>query len=227
METVQTGSAGGMVLDLVAVVNANRGRLSELDGAIGDGDHGINMSKGFTAAGDRLSPPPPLGAALATLGQTLFDSVGGSMGPLYGAFFGAMSEALGDRTELDARTFSAMLGAGQSAVQDLGSAQVGDKTLLDALAPARAAFDRALEAGLPFAVCLERMTSAAEAGRDSTRDLIARVGRAARLGERSRGVLDAGAASCCLILGSLAGSLRRALVGRPAAEPGPDRPPAP
>ena len=96
-------------------------------------------------------------------------------------------------------------------IQEIGEARVGDKTLVDALAPASAAFDAALAAGRPFAECLARMAAAAEQGRDSTRDLVARVGRASRLGERSRGVLDAGATSCALLLQSTARSLEKAL----------------
>jgi dihydroxyacetone kinase-like protein len=210
---VRNAAAAGLVTELIAVINANRATLSEIDGAIGDGDHGINMSKGFTAAGERLaaSPPAGLGAALGVLGQTLVDGVGGSMGPLYGNFFLALSGALGERELVDAPAFSAMLGAGLAAIQEIGSAKVGDKTLLDALVPARDAFEAAIETGKPFAEALSEMAAAADRGRDSTRDMVARVGRASRLGDRSRGVLDAGATSCALLLGTMARTLRGAL----------------
>jgi phosphoenolpyruvate---glycerone phosphotransferase subunit DhaL len=210
---VKNAAAAGLVADLVATINANRAYLSEIDGAIGDGDHGINMSKGFTAAGERLaaSPPARLSAALGVLGETLVEGVGGSMGPLYGNFFLALSESLGDKELVDAPAFSAMLGAGLAAIQEIGSAKVGDKTLLDALVPARDAFDAAVKAGKPFAQALSEMAAAAERGRDSTKDLVAKVGRASRLGERSRGVLDAGATSCALLLGTMARTLRGAL----------------
>jgi dihydroxyacetone kinase phosphoprotein-dependent L subunit len=199
-----------VVTDLVAALNANRAYLSEIDGAIGDGDHGINMSKGFTAAGERLASAPAarLSGALATLGETLVEGVGGSMGPLYGTFFLSMSEVLGEREKVDGATFLAMLDAGLSAIQEIGSAKVGDKTLLDTLVPARDALAAALEARKPFEAALQEMVAAAEKGRDSTRDMVARVGRASRLGERSRGVLDAGATSCALILSTMAKSLR-------------------
>jgi phosphoenolpyruvate---glycerone phosphotransferase subunit DhaL len=212
MEKVRNDAAGFVVTGLIEVINANRAYLSEIDGAIGDGDHGINMSKGFSVAGDRLkSEPTGFSRALAVLGETLINDVGGSMGPLYGTFFGAMSEVLGDREFLDAPTFSAMLNAGLKAIQEIGGAKVGDKTLLDALAPASTAFDVALAAGQPFAECLGRMAAAAEEGKESTRDLVAKVGRSSRLGERSRGVLDAGATSCALLLQSTARSLEKAL----------------
>jgi phosphoenolpyruvate---glycerone phosphotransferase subunit DhaL len=213
MQSVATDRAGAVVLELAQAIQANRAYLSEIDGAIGDGDHGINMSKGFTTAAAVIGSGMALGPALARLGETLMEGVGGSMGPLYGAFFSSMAEVVGGRAELDAETFSGMLAAARSAVEELGGAKVGDKTLLDALVPAGAAFDQAHAAGLPFATCLERMAAAACAGRDSTRDLVARVGRASRLGERSRGVLDAGATSCCLILETFAGSFRRLLAG--------------
>lgn len=207
---IRNAAAQSVVTDLVAALNAQRAYLSEIDGAIGDGDHGINMSKGFTAAGERLaaSPAPRLSAALAVLGETLVEGVGGSMGPLYGGFFLAMSEALGEREVVDAEGLSAMLDAGLAAIQETGSAKVGDKTLLDALVPAREAFAAARKAGKPFPAALDEMTSAAEKGRDSTKDMVARVGRASRLGERSRGVVDAGATSCALILATMAKSLR-------------------
>jgi len=210
MAPVKNAAAGFAVADLVATINANRAYLSEIDGAIGDGDHGINMSKGFTVAGERLRDGSRgLSASLAVLGETLLDGVGGSMGPLYGGFFAAMAEALGEREWVDGPALSAMLAAGLSTIQDLGSAKVGDKTLLDTLVPAREAFDAALASGAPLEECLTRMVAAAEKGRDSTKELVARIGRAARLGERSRGVLDAGATSCCLILTSLASSLAK------------------
>jgi phosphoenolpyruvate---glycerone phosphotransferase subunit DhaL len=218
MQTIATGRAGSVVLDLVRTITANRAYLSEIDGAIGDGDHGINMSKGFTAAGARLAREPAgLGRALGVLGETLVNDVGGSMGPLYGAFFGSMSEALGEREFLDAAAFSAMLGAGLAAIQEIGGAKVGDKTLLDALVPARAAFDEAAAAGQPFAECLRRMAVAAEQGKASTAGMVAKVGRASRLGERSRGVLDAGATSCALLLGSMAATIGKALSGPESA----------
>jgi len=201
--------AGFIVTDLIDAIVANRAFLSEIDGKIGDGDHGINMAKGFLAAAQKLAPVPPLAAALAALGETLLEDVGGAMGPLYGTFFTHMAEVLADRPALDGPLFSAMLAAAEAAVQELGGAQVGDKTLLDTLAPARAAFDTAQRAGLSFAESLDRMAVAAREGRDST--LVARVGRASRLGERSRGKLDAGATSCCLILEAMARWLRGAL----------------
>jgi len=212
MESLRAADAGFVVTGLIEVINANRQHLSEIDGAIGDGDHGINMSKGFTAAGAKLAAAPAgLAGALGVLGEVLVNDVGGSMGPLYGCFFGAMSETLGDKAQVDAAAFGAMLGAGLAAIQEVGSAKVGDKTLLDALVPARDAFEAARGTGLPFAECLVRMAQAAEAGKESTRAMVARVGRASRLGERSRGALDAGATSCALLLGSMAKSIGGAL----------------
>jgi dihydroxyacetone kinase phosphoprotein-dependent L subunit len=202
--SVVLADAGGVVLELVAAINANRAWLSEIDGAIGDGDHGINMSKGFSQAAAAIGGCKDLPAALATLGDTLLSGIGGSMGPLYGTFFLDMAATIKDATVLDAALCSKMLHAGLAGVQDLGNAKVGDKTLLDTLVPALEAFDAQIA---NFAEALSAMSEAAEAGRDSTKDMVAKIGRAARLGERSRGVLDAGAASCCLILQTLAKGL--------------------
>lgn len=206
--SVVLAHAGGVVLELVAAINANRAWLSEIDGAIGDGDHGINMSKGFSQAAAAIGDGSGgLAAALHTLGDTLLSGIGGSMGPLYGTFFLDMAATIKDAAEMDAALCGKMLHAGLAGVVDLGSAKVGDKTLLDALVPALAAYDAQLAAGGSFAEALAAMSAAAERGRDSTKDLVAKIGRAARLGERSRGVLDAGATSCCLILQTLAAGL--------------------
>jgi dihydroxyacetone kinase phosphoprotein-dependent L subunit len=208
--SVALADAGGVVLELVAAINDKRAWLSEIDGAIGDGDHGINMSKGFTQAGAAIGGGSGgLPAAFNTLGDTLLSGIGGSMGPLYGTFFLDMAATLDGAATLDAPLFSAMLHAGLAGVQDLGGAKLGDKTLLDTLVPALAAFDAATAAGAPFATALDALSDAAERGRDATKDLAAKIGRAARLGERSRGVLDAGAASCCLILQTLAAGLKQ------------------
>ena len=212
MSGLPLAATGGLVPELVAVINANRAHLSEIDGAIGDGDHGINMSKGFTQAGAALgASPPPLPQALLVLSETLMEGIGGSMGPLYGTLFSAMADTLDGAAVLDGPLFGRMLHAALDGVEEIGSARPGDKTLLDALAPAITAFDTATAEGKSFADSLDAMAAAAERGRDATRDMIARVGRASRLGERSRGVLDAGATSCCLILQTLATGVKKRL----------------
>lgn len=205
--------AAWVVQDLVSTINQHRDWLSEVDGAIGDGDHGINMSKGFSLCGERLKQDPEtsLAAALDTLSITLMEGIGGSMGPLYGSFFMAMSTVLEGQPTLDRQLFLKALDEGIAAVQAIGEAKIGDKTLMDSLIPARDAFRLALGRDLPFPACLQAMQHAADTGRDSTRALQARIGRASRLGERSIGVLDAGACSCALILGSLAKSLQAGL----------------
>jgi dihydroxyacetone kinase phosphoprotein-dependent L subunit len=204
------------VADLIGVINTNRNYLSEIDGAIGDGDHGINMSKGFSQCGERLAKramPPSLPVSLADLSDALMGGIGGSMGPLYGSFFLDMSGVLEAHALLDKQLFYRALSAGIDAIQAIGDAKVGDKTLIDTLEPARAAYGAALEDNLSFRECLDAMTAAAEAGMNSTRDLRARVGRASRLGDRSIGVLDAGACSCFLILRGMRESLGALLEG--------------
>jgi phosphoenolpyruvate---glycerone phosphotransferase subunit DhaL len=212
MSGVALTEAGGLVSELIVAINANRARLSKIDGAIGDGDHGVNMSKGFTRAGAELgASPPPLPQALSMLSNALFEGIGGSMGPLYGSLFSAMAETLIGAETLDGPLCGRMLRAGFDAVQEIGSAKPGDKTMLDALSPAADAFDAAQKEGKSFADSLDAMAVAAERGRDATRDMVARVGRASRLGERSRGVVDAGASSCCLILQTIATGVKKRL----------------
>jgi dihydroxyacetone kinase-like protein len=213
-EIVKLADAGGVVVDLVRIINANRQYLSEVDGAIGDGDHGINMSKGFTQCGEHLAARgamPSLPVALGDLSTALMEGIGGSMGPLYGTFFLTMSDTFADHVELDKALFYRALTDGIASVQEIGDAKVGDKTLIDTLVPARTAYGAALEEGKSFRECIGAMVVGAEAGMNSTRDLRARIGRAARLGDRSIGVLDAGACSCFLILRSMGESITHLL----------------
>ncbi|PBI89253.1 PTS-dependent dihydroxyacetone kinase, dihydroxyacetone-binding subunit DhaK [Variovorax boronicumulans] len=213
--TLALAQAGPVVRDLIDAIVANRQHLSEIDGLIGDGDHGINMAKGFTGCGTRLDALGPraasLPAALEQLSQALMDDIGGSMGPLYGRFFLGFVDTLAPHEQLDAALFGEALAVAVANVQAMGKAQVGDKTLIDTLVPARDAYAAALANGSDFAACLQAMGAAAQQGRDATKALQARIGRSARLGARSIGVLDAGATSCCLILQTLAASLQRRL----------------
>lgn len=206
MTYIPNSGQAAIIEELAEVIVANKAWLSEIDGKIGDGDHGSNMAKGFGRAAERIhGKDMTLDAAMLVLSDVLMSEIGGSMGPLYGLMFEDMAGAIKGRAEIDAEVFSAMLNAGLKGVQSVGNAQVGDKTLIDTLVPAVAAFDAAKAQG--FAPALAAMTAAAEKGRDSTIDLVARIGRSSRLGERSRGVLDAGATSCCMILTSLGSSI--------------------
>ena len=214
-QTVALGNAGDVVRELIKTINANRDFLSEIDGLIGDGDHGVNMSKGFTGCGTRRDAmgeqAKALPAAFEQLSKALMEDIGGSMGPLYGQFFLGFVNTLEPYEKMDAALFADALAAAVANVQGMGNAQVGDKTLIDSMVPARDAFRAALESGADFAACLAAMSEAAEKGKDSTKNLQARIGRSARLGPRSIGVLDAGATSCCLILQSIGKSLTRQL----------------
>jgi len=194
-----------IVLALITMIHENRAYLSEIDGAIGDGDHGINMDKGFSLAGKRLeSQNVGLSASLKELGSVLVDEIGGSMGPLYGTFFKRMARVTKGTESIDRDIVELMLSSAYEGITTIGTAKVGDKTLVDTLDPALMALREAIQENKGFSECLDAMTKGAEKGWLSTKDLVAKVGRASRLGERSRGVLDAGATSCYLILKTMA-----------------------
>lgn len=208
MEMVKTNNAQLVLQSLIAAIHTNAAYLSQVDGAIGDGDHGINMDKGFQQAGALLAAREyDLSTGLETLGTVLMDEIGGAMGPIYGTFFLEMAEVCRGHEMMNKELFARMLGAAVEGIQSLGGAKVGDKTLMDTLIPANQAFSEAICAGGAFSEALVQMKAAAEAGKESTRGLVAKIGRASRLGERSRGVLDAGATSCCILLHALADSL--------------------
>ena len=190
---------------MVATIQENAALLSDLDGIIGDGDHGVNMNKGFTLAAQRLTAEDwDLTFGLQVLADVLLDEIVGAMGPLYGSFFGALAQSSVDCSLIDAMAYGAMLEAGLSTIQSLGGAQVGDKTLVDTLVPAVEAYNLSLAQHGTFKQALVGLMAAAERGKESTRELVAKVGRASRLGERSRGVLDAGSVSCWLLLRAMA-----------------------
>lgn len=208
-----THDGSAIVADLVSVIVANREYLSEVDGAIGDGDHGINMAKGFAHCGRTIEGRQlTLAEALDELTLSLMEGIGGSMGPLYGSLFIGMADEVRGRDDIDAATFARLLRGGLTSLQDITEAGVGDKCLMDTLIPAVEAFERAQASGASFNAALDAMKTAASQGRDSTKDLVAKIGRASRLGERSLGVLDAGAVSCCLILTQLADSIQPRLI---------------
>jgi len=197
-----------IVFDLIHAIQENKQYLSDIDGAIGDGDHGINMNKGFTLCRDELlANPGNLTHGLKTLSKILVMKIGGSMGPLYGTFFKSLAAACDGVDAIDMAVFGRMLSSGREGIQKISDAKPGDKTLMDVLLPAEAAYQAAAQTGEPFRICLDKMVEAARQGRDATKDMAAKLGRSSRLGERSRGVIDAGAASCCLILEITAGTI--------------------
>lgn len=205
--SIQDGSF--ILTPLIKAIQDNKQYLSDIDGLIGDGDHGINMNKGFTLCGEQLrTQPGDLSHSLSILSQILMTQIGGSMGPLYGMFFKAMAKACKDNDTLNAAGFGQMLTAAKDKVLDISGAQLGDKTLLDVLLPAEESYHAAMNANESFVTCLDRMSEAAKQGRNATKDMIAKVGRSSRLGERSRGVIDAGSASCCLILHTMAQAIK-------------------
>ena len=183
------------------LVNEKQGYLTELDSAIGDADHGSNMARGMNAVLEKVESPTTIDELFKTVGMTLVTSVGGASGPLYGTFFLRFGTTAGAVTSLDDAALSAALRAGLSGVLARGKAEVGDKTMLDALVPALDAWDAA--SSTPWVDAL----AAAEKGRDATEPLVARKGRASYLGDRSAGHLDPGATSTALLFEALAGAL--------------------
>ena len=187
------------------VIREQRDHLTQLDAAIGDADHGINLSRGFTAVLSALEtavPATPAGVLTLT-GSTLISKVGGASGPLYGTAFRRAGKALGDAAHVDLPGLAAALEAALAGVQQLGAAREGDKTMVDALAPATGAFSKAIAEGASDADALAALVEAAQAGATATISMQALKGRASYLGPRSVGHEDPGAASTALILGAL------------------------
>ncbi len=186
---------------MIDAIQRNKDYLSEIDGRVGDGDHGINMNKGFSIFEERIHDRDvTFSDGLGELGEILLTEIGGSMGPIYGTIFGGMAERCGGAEEISLSLFAEMLRQGFEDLSEIIEAKVGDKTIVDTLAPAVESVERSVTIREPIGRAMASMISAAERGKESTKEMVAKVGRSSRLGERSKGVLDAGAVSCFLII---------------------------
>jgi phosphoenolpyruvate---glycerone phosphotransferase subunit DhaL len=195
--------------DFAAEVETHKERLTQLDSAIGDGDHGINMARGMRTARSKIEglDDPDIGKLLKAVGMALVSSVGGAGGPLYGTLFMQMGSKLSGAEKLSLEDWAEALEAGVNGIRARGKAEVGDKTMLDALSPAVEALKGAISEGATLPEALKRSAAAAEEGVASTIPLVARKGRASYLGERSAGHQDPGATSSHLLLQSAASTL--------------------
>ena len=191
------------------LVTENRSYLTELDSAIGDADHGSNMARGMTAVMEKIAATPStaIDELFKQVGMTLVSSVGGASGPLYGTFFLRFGTSAGAVTELDGAALVAALRAGLGGIVARGKAELGDKTMFDAMSPAIDAFDSELTSGAEVAASAAVAFAAATRGRDATKPLVARKGRASYLGDRSAGHLDPGATSTALLFQALSEGL--------------------
>jgi dihydroxyacetone kinase phosphoprotein-dependent L subunit len=184
------------------LVTADAERLTRLDSEIGDGDHGSNLDRGMRAAVAALDADLPPGKVLMTAGRTLVSKTGGASGPLYGTALRRAGKALGDASEVSAEELGTALRAALDGVRELGKAEEGDKTMVDAWTPAVTAYEAAAGEGVEAAA--RAALDAAEKGAEATVPLQARKGRASYLGPRSVGHLDPGAASTVLLFRALA-----------------------
>jgi dihydroxyacetone kinase-like protein len=210
--TLRSATITAWMTEISVAVRGQREHLTQLDAAIGDGDHGTNMVRGFDAveqalAGQGEDPPP--GQLLTTCGKTLVATVGGASGPLWGSALRRAGRSLGDAAEIDGTQLVAALDAALAAIKELGAAELGDKTIVDALEPAAAALRGALDAGQQLSRAVDAAAAAAEEGARATLPLQARKGRASYLGERSIGHQDPGATSTALILRALERTVSR------------------
>ena len=192
-----------LVDKVISTIQENRDYLSQIDGEAGDGDHGINMSKGFSMAEEILSNEEfNMSDGFLTISQVLMNKIGGSMGPLYGSFFRGLSMASKKSDIIDKNVINNMLKKALANLQNISNAKVGDKTLIDVLVPAVNAYSTSIEEEKDLITALNSLIIAAKDGLESTKNLVASIGRSSRLGDRSLGHQDAGATSCFIILKS-------------------------
>ncbi|KYH29213.1 MULTISPECIES: dihydroxyacetone kinase subunit DhaL [Clostridium] len=184
------------------VIEKNKLFLTELDAAIGDGDHGLNMSKGFNAVKEKLKDDNGnnIGNILKKTGMALVSNVGGASGPLYGTAFMKAAMVVNGKSEIDIKDFEKMLEAALDGIKMRGKAELNDKTMIDAIEPALNSLRSSIEKGLCPKEALKEAVDAAYKGVEHTKEIAARKGRASYLGERSIGHQDAGATSSTLIL---------------------------
>lgn len=211
---------GAMTMDVPGLIKAisnttesvvaHKEYLTQLDSAIGDADHGINMERGFTKVMAKLDAGTyqDLGSVCRDVAMTLMGSVGGASGPLYGTLFMRMSMKLKDHSTADLALFAEALDDGVKGIIALGKAQLQDKTMVDALSPAVDALHEAQRQGMDLVAGLESAVQAAQEGMEATIPLVAKKGRASYLGERSAGHQDPGATSSYLLLSSFCEALK-------------------
>ena len=205
-------SAAQMLKALEAMcdtIETEKEYLSELDGAIGDGDHGVNMAKCFREVKKKLAEntAEDMNTLFNDVGMVVLNSVGGAMGALYGTFFLKMAQKSAGKNELGLDDLVPMFQTAEQGILDIGKASLGDKTLLDTLSPAVRALEQGQKSGDSLQEALTAFEQAAQKGMESTKDMLAKMGRASRLGERTIGHQDAGATSCFFILRSLASAI--------------------
>jgi dihydroxyacetone kinase-like protein len=205
-DTVSTVALDRWIRRFALLVAENKDELTDLDAAIGDGDHGANMDRGMRAVVAALdgTTPTTASAMFNKVGMTLVSTVGGASGPLFGTFFLRVGASFSDTAEVTLAQLAEGLRAGLDGIVARGKAEAGDKTMYDALAPAVNALEVAVSEGLEKADALEAALAAAEGGRDATTPMLARKGRASYLGERSIGHQDPGATTVALLIAAAA-----------------------
>ncbi|MBO9197845.1 dihydroxyacetone kinase subunit L [Rhizobium sp. 16-449-1b] len=211
MGDVTTKDLQRLFQDIADVMTAERDNLCQLDGVIGDADHGIAMELGFAAAAkatdalDAAATDPT--TLFNTAAKAFLNAVGASSGPLYATAFMRAGAAVKGKATLSDDDLLDVFAALARGIQDRGKAEIGEKTMVDAWAPAAAACEEARKRGDSLRECLSQALQAAEQGRDATKDMVANKGRSARLGERSLGHIDPGAASATMVISSIRSAL--------------------
>jgi len=200
-DTIGIEDIGRMIRSAADKIRANRDGLSKLDSAIGDGDHGTTIARAMTIAEKHIeeSDKKDLKGLLKDVGWGVMGVDGGATGPLLGSFLMGLSNGIGEENEIDSSSVAAMFEAGLAGVRRQSKAQVGDKTMMDALLPAIDAIRQSIDAGKSIKQALQNAAEAAEKGAVSTKEFKARFGRARNLGDRTIGFQDPGATSIALI----------------------------
>jgi dihydroxyacetone kinase-like protein len=200
--TMSSADVIRIIETMADTIEREKDHLSDLDGAIGDGDHGVNMAKCFREVKKKLpeNSGKDIGTILKNVGMVILNSVGGAMGALYGTFFLKASKEVVGKAEVTLEDLVKMFEAGEKGIQEMGKAQLGDKTLLDTIDPAVKALKEAEAQKRSLVEALADFAEAAKKGAESTKEMISRIGRSSRLGERTIGHQDAGATSCYFIL---------------------------
>jgi phosphoenolpyruvate---glycerone phosphotransferase subunit DhaL len=212
MRALTTADLARLFRELASTIAAARDELCRLDGVIGDADHGIAMEQGFGAASkaiDALPAQASLADQLNAAAKGFLNAVGASSGPLYATAFMRAAKVAGARQELPLPEAPGLIVAMAEGIRSRGKAEVGEKTMVDVWAPVAAAIEQGMADGLPVSELMAHVREAATAGAESTKSMVASKGRSARLGERSLGHIDPGAASAAIVLNVIAEDWRR------------------